>query len=318
MKTSTIRFIFHRDSPRFFIAFLLHELIYTLPMPEISYVCTSAKAFLVETRMKGKKNLTREIIVDVLVDALKPLEHVRAFWEAGAAAFGRIDDWSDIDLYLIVDETKVDDAFQAVEKALTLLSPVRQKYKVPQLPWPDVFQAFYKLENASEYLLIDLAILTPNSPEKFLEPQTHGKAVFYFNKSGGVQLPNLDKEALVRKLRERLERLRERFDMFNIFVQKEINRSNWLEAVDLYHALTLGSLVETLRIRYKPVHHEFKMRYVHYELPSKITKRLERLYFVENAMDLQEKYHEATRWFHKAISEIDPDDIEKNVEPTRS
>lgn len=256
--------------------------------------------------MKNKKNLTREIVVNTLVDALKPLEYIEAFWEAGAAAFGRIDDWSDIDLYLIVDETKVDEAFLAVEKALRSLSPIRQKYEVKQLPWPSVFQAFYRLENASEYMLIDLAIMTSNSPEKFLEPETHGRAVFYFNKTDNAELPKLDREALVGKLQESLERLRVRFDMFNIFVQKEINRGNWLEAIDLYHGVTLTSLVETLRIRYKPVHYDFKMRYVHYELPSGVIKRLERLYFIEDLEELQVKYHEATEWFRKAISEINP------------
>jgi hypothetical protein len=98
--------------------------------------------------------------------------------------------------------------------------------------------------------------------------------------------------------------------MFNSFVQKEINRGNYLEALDFYRAYTLGTLVEALRIRHNPFHHNFRMHYIHYELPSDIVKKLEHLYFVKDEKDLQEKYDEATKWFAKLTSEIDSREME--------
>jgi len=255
--------------------------------------------------MTDRKALTRDIVIQTLVDALEPLDYVHAFWEGGAAAFDRIDEWSDIDLYLVVEDNKVDETFLAVEKALKSLSPIKQKYEVSHSSQSGLFQAFYRLKGASQYLIVDLAVLTLNSPDKFLEPETHGNAVFYFNKSNKVKPPPLDKDALIKKLHERLERLQARFDMFNNFVQKEINRGNLLEAVDLYHGLILATLVEALRIRYNPIHHDFKMRYIHYELSSKIIERLKHLYFVKDEIELQEKYHEASRWFQEMMSAID-------------
>lgn len=255
--------------------------------------------------MKSEKRLSRQIIIQTLIGALEPLDYTYAFYEGGAAAFNRIDDWSDIDLYLVVDEKKTAEAFAVVEKALESLSPIKRKLAVPQQPWPGVTQAFYKLERASKYLLIDFCILTPNSPEKFLEPETHGNVVFYFNKSNAIQPPSLDKNALTRKLQSRLDRLKARIELFNCFVQKEINRANFLEAVDGYHNLTLATLVEVLRIKHNPVHHEFRMRYVHYELPADIVKKLERFCFVRDEKDLQAKYDEATEWLHKMMLELD-------------
>lgn len=254
--------------------------------------------------MTTQKQLDRQNIIQTLVNFLKPLDYTYAFYEGGAAAFNRIDEWSDIDLYLIVDKEKVDDAFVTVEKALESLSPIKRKIAVPQLPWPGVSQAFYKLERASDYLIIDFCVLTVNSPEKFLEPQTHGNVVFYFDKSN-IQSPSLDKATLVKKLRNRLDRLKARVELFNSFVQKEINRGNLLEAIDNYHNLTLVTLVEVLRIKYNPLHHEFRMRYVHYELPPEIIKKLEWLYFVRDGKDLQRKYDEATEWLHEIMSELD-------------
>lgn len=263
--------------------------------------------------MTSQTRLTREIIIQTLVDALEPLAYVHAFWEGGAAAFNRIDEWSDIDLYLVVDDKKVGEAFLTFENALRLLSPIKQKYEVLQLPWPRVYQTFYKLEDASEYLVIDLVVLVPSSPEKFLEPEIHGSVVFYFNKSNKAKRRTLNKDASIKKLQERLERLQASFDMFSIFVQKEINRRNYLEAMSLYHTLILAPLTEALRIRYNPIHHDFKMRYIHYEVPSEIIKKLEHLFFVRDENDLQEKYYEAVELFKDVMSEIDQKEIERLV-----
>lgn len=262
--------------------------------------------------MKGKK-LTRKMMIQTLVDALEPLAYVHSFWEGGAAAFDRIDEWSDIDLYLVVDNNKVDETFIAVEKALESLSPIKRKYDITHPPKSGLSQVFYRLEGVSEYLLIDLAVLTLSSPDKFLEPEIHGDVIFYFNKSDKVKPSLLDRDVLVKKLQERLERLQARFDIFNSFIKKEINRGNYLEAIDLYHSLTLASLVEVLRIKHYPVHHNFKMRYIHYELPHEIITKLELLYFVKDEKDLQEKYLEAAKWFRNVMSEIDQEEIKRLI-----
>jgi len=254
----------------------------------------------------NEKRLGREVIVKTLVNSLKPLDYVHAFYEGGAAAFNRIDEWSDIDFYVIVDDEKVDAAFLAVEKTLESLSPIEQKLKTPQLPWPGVFQTFYKLKNASEFLLIDLAILKPDASEKFLEPLIHGNVVFYFKKDDTLKPTPFDREAFLKKVGGRLEMLQARFSMFNSFVQKEINRGNYLEALEWYHVFTLAALVEALRIKHNPIHHDFRMRYVHYELSPETIRKLENLYFVKNQKDLQEKYHKATKWFQETMANINP------------
>ena len=261
--------------------------------------------------MMKKKKLTRDIIIQTLENTLRPLDYVHAFWEGGAAAFNRIDEWSDIDLYLVVDDKKVHETFSNVEEALKSLSSIKQKYEVPHPPSSGLFQAFYRLDEASKYLIIDLAVLKLSSPDKFLEPEIHGNAVFYFNKSDKIKPPSVDKNVFAKKLLERLKRLQARFDMFNNFVQKEINRGNQLEAIDLYHGLTLATLVEALRIKHNPAHHDFKMRYIHCELPPETIKRLKHLYFTKDKKDLQTKYHEATKWFCEIMLEVNKGEKER-------
>jgi len=245
----------------------------------------------------GDKKVTRDAVIRTLNEALKPLDYAQALYEGGAIAFNRLDEWSDIDLYLVVDDDKVEVAFKAVEEALETLSPIKRKFEVKQLPWPGVSQTFYKLKDASEYMLIDLAVIESTGSEKFLQPEIHGKAVFYFSKSAAVKVPKLDRKSLNKNLQEKLTLANARFAMFNVFVQKEINRGNFIEALGLYHTLTLGSVVDALRIRHSPFHHDFKTRYIQYELPTEMTRKLERLYYVRDAKDLKQKYLEASRWF---------------------
>src|SRR5262245_344144 len=190
------------------------------------------------------KLVSRGEIIAALVGALKPVEYVQAFWEGGAVGYGRGDDYSDIDGYLLVDDDKVEQTFKVVESALGSLSPISQKYVVRQNPWPGVSQAFYRMKHASEYLVLDLAVLTSSSSTKFLEPEIHGMAIFYFNKTGIDETPHADKVEFDRKVSERLALVDERFRMFSNFVQKEIARGNSLEALEYYRTIVVPSLVE--------------------------------------------------------------------------
>src|SRR5437870_1623781 len=81
----------------------------------------------------------------------------------------------------------VSEAFIIVEKTLTALSPIQIKHEVSWPPASGVFQKFYRLEGTSEFLLVDLAVMTLSAPDKFLGPQIHGDAVFLFNKKGSVR-----------------------------------------------------------------------------------------------------------------------------------
>jgi len=255
--------------------------------------------------MGKKKRVSREDVVSALSDALSPLSYVHALWEGGAPGYGRLDEWSDIDAYILVDDGKVEQTFRTVERTLGSLSGIEQKYDIGPTSWPGVFQAFYRMENASKYLILDLAVLTTKSEETFLEPEVHGGATFRFNKRGRAKPKALDKDELEAKIQKRLERLKARFEMFGMFVQKEMNRRNWIEAADLYRLVVLDSLTEVLRMKHKPVHYDFKTRYIHYELPAGDAKRLKRLYFVSDEKDLLRKYGSASRWFKSTVAELE-------------
>ena len=266
-----------------------------------------------DATMAKKATVSRQSIIQGLTAELQPLLFVHGFYEGGAAAFNRVDEWSDLDFYLVVDDAAVSETFSAVEKVLGGLARIRLKHEVF---WPTpsgIHQRFYRLEGTNEFLLVDLAVLTVSAPDKFLVREIHGDAVVFFDKDGTVRPPPLDAEAFARGLLERRGRLRERMELFGPFVQKEIYRGNWLEALEFYRGLVLQSLVEALRMRYGPRHYDFRMRYVYRELPQDVVRRLERLAFVKDPDDLAKKYTEAVAWFHEAIQEIDERQVRQRV-----
>ena len=246
----------------------------------------------------------RDMILDSMSRTLMPLGYVHALWEGGAIGYGRLDEWSDIDLYVLVDDDKVSEAFTAIEDALTSLAPIAIKYDIGQTPYAGVHQAFYRLERTSEFLVLDIAVVTESAPDKFLEEETHGRPNYLFCKSNDVAAPALDRAELREKVRKRIGRLRSRMDMFHVFVQKEVNRGHAIEALDTYRMVVLGSLTELLRIRYNAVHHEFQARYLYSELPRDVVERLEELSMVRDMGDLEVKHVSARQWFDELYDEV--------------
>jgi hypothetical protein len=249
----------------------------------------------------------RDAVLPALKAALEPLEYVHAMWEGGAISFGRTDEMSDIDLYVDVEDSRVADVFPVVEEALERLSGIKLKYEVPLPPSHPYAQAFYRLKGASEYLLVDLAVMKHGAEDKFLEPEIHGQALFHFNKGGAVKIPRVDGEKFVGNLRTRVERMRMRFEMFRCFVPKEMKRGNYVEALDLYNRLVLELLLEALRVKHAPLHYNFRTHHILHDLPRDVTDRLRALYFVSDETDLARKLGLAEEWFVQTIEEIDLD-----------
>ncbi len=253
--------------------------------------------------------VARETILTALRAALEPLDYTYAMWEGGAAAFGRVDEWSDIDVQIDVDDDRVEDAFAVIEETLQTLSPIELKYRVPEPTWHGHSQAFYRLRDASPFLLVDTAIMKHSSADKFLAREIHGQAVFHFDKSNLSSPQAFDWGGLKTRLRDRLAALRVTFEMFQILTLKELHRGNLLEALAFYHGYTLRPLVELLRIHYGPARHGFHTHYVYYDLPREVAQRLERLFLVTNGEEIRRKRGAAEAWFYEVLDRIDLEEM---------
>ena len=171
----------------------------------------------------------------------------------GAVAFDRADEWSDIDICVDADDEKVEQVFPVVERALEALAPIELKYDVLAPSLGEYVQAFYRLDGAGKFMLVDLAVFRHSARDKLLEPEIHGRAIFHFNKNGAIEVPAL-------------ERMRKTCEMFAPFVEKELKRGDYLRALGLYQRMVLEALLQALRMKYKPAHYDFGASYTRYHL----------------------------------------------------
>ncbi len=256
-----------------------------------------------------RDTITRKEIITALVAALKPLDYVDALWEAGAAAFKRLDEWSDIDLYVVVEDDHVEEIFQLMRQTLLPLSEFDLTFRLPEPTWHGHAQVFWRLKNASPFLFLDIVVMKKSSKDKFLQFTTHGKPLVYFDKTGVVKDEPIDQGIFLEKIKARLESLKITFPLFQVLTLKELNRGNDVEAMSYYVSYTYRPLLEVLRIKYYPYHYNFFTTYVYYELPPAVVTRLEKLYFIADAEMLRKCQAEAEAWFWEVVESINLDDV---------
>lgn len=235
-------------------------------------------------------------LVAAVRTALEPLDIVHALFEAGSAAFGRADDLSDIDLTADVDEGREDEAFAAVEAALSQLAPIAIRLVIPTPAWHGMAQRFYRLEGTPPHLMVDLTLRPAGKPDLFAERELHGEPVVYFDKRGLVKSTAVDPAKVRADVAARVATLQVQIPLLEHLVAKELARGHPIDAMGYYLGLVARPLVELLRIRHCPARHAFGLRYLDHDLPAADVARLTPLLFVRDADDLAAKHAAAVAW----------------------
>jgi len=237
--------------------------------------------------------------------------------EQGSAAFGRADDLSDLDLMLLVEDGSVDEGHVAVERALQGIAPIEQRYVLPQPTWHGHWQAFYRLQGTSPYLIIDLCVLQASTTNRFLEPELHGKALVCFDKTGWVRQQPSDPAPVAEQIRARLAADAAFLDLFAPFVRKEVLRGREVDALSFYNGLVVPRLVHCLRSRYAPWRHTFGLRYLGHDLPPEVYAEVRDLLFVGSAAELPDRTDRAVAMFRRTMAELESLDLVLLLEQTR-
>lgn len=247
----------------------------------------------------------RDQLVTVIRSALEPLPDVLAMWEGGSAAWGRLDEWSDLDLLLLVEDESVEPAFAALEAAIETQSRIDLRHRLPAPTWHGHDQSFYRLRDAGPYLMLDVVVLRRSRGDRFLERERHGDPLVYFDKTGEIASRPLDRRALKRRIENRLAQLRQTFPLFQPMVRKELCRGNDLDALAFYQSATLAPLVTLLRMRHCPERFDFGLRYIDRDLPPDAAARVRGLSFVARPGDLARRQRDAEALFEQVLAELD-------------
>jgi hypothetical protein len=57
-------------------------------------------------------------------------------------------------------------------------------------------------------------------------------------------------------------------------------------------------------MKYSPYRYNFRARYVYYDLPKEVVKKLEGFYFITDSSDLRLKHKEVIKWFNEIVEEL--------------
>jgi len=247
---------------------------------------------------------TREKIVNALIKLYEPIEDVYAAWENGSIAFNRVDDYSDIDLAVECEKEIIPSLIEKTEKVLEEVIGIDYKYVIKNNFFAGMDQVFYRFKNTSPFLLLDIGFLRHGEPkESFIQPEIHGEVKVHFDKIGMTETKELEKGEWDKKMAERVKALAERYEVFKVMPLKEIPRENYVDSFAFYFSFYLNTLVELLRIKYKPFRYNFGLRYLKFDLPLHEFKELEPLVFVKDGDDLKEKINIAGNKIEKLLAE---------------
>jgi predicted nucleotidyltransferase len=234
----------------------------------------------------------RQKIIEHLQQRLDERADVHAFWIEGSVAQGYADEYSDIDLWLSVDDDRIFTIYDDIEPILAEIAPIDFRYVVKKSG--ELGQNAYHLQGMSEFLTIDIntqGINRDQSESYFVKGIDDTEIIF--DKQNVVKFKerepaNIDIEAKRNKLRGFYEQ------MYPSLL-KNIRRGKNLEALYYYH-LILRYATKFLRLKHE--WHEkadYDLKHIYRDLPETETKQLERFYSV-SPQDIETALPELEKW----------------------
>jgi len=251
---------------------------------------------------------TREQIIKAFSNELKNNSFVFAFWLEGADAHNRVDEYSDMDVWLDVQDGHEEMVIEQIHSILSKIAPLDFEHEIDH-PHPKIRQKFFHLKDTSEFLIIDVCVQSHSREFWYTNGHADEKVKIIFEKGKVIEFRNLDKIEFQNLQKKRIDELKKTFLFFQAWVKKGVNRDNFLEALKYYHSFILDPLVELLRLRYEPTKREFGLKHIERDLPKDILHTIEDLYKVNSTSEISTKSQKANELFFEVLKEVEKENI---------
>ena len=228
---------------------------------------------------------------------------MNAFWLEWADAQDRVDDYSDIDIWLDVEDWKESQIFNEIEVILSKLWIIDFAYE-KEHPHPKIRQKFFHIKDTPEFLIIDACIQSHSRVFWYTDGYADEKIKMIFDKWNTVIFKPFDKQGFESDISMKIDELSKTFVFFQAWVKKSIKRNNFLEALWSYHAKVLNPLVEILRIKFEPTKSEFYLKDISRDIPENYLKALEELYKITSIEDIESKSIKAKELFFEILKTL--------------
>lgn len=251
-------------------------------------------------------NIDRYTIIDVIRDKFISMNEVHAYWLEGADALNAVDEYSDIDIWLDVEDGYEDIVFQLAEDEFLRLGNLDFKFSVNH-KHPKIKQNYYHIEGTSEYLIIDFCIQSHSRDRnevKYVDGDILEFPKVIFDKSGVITISISEEQIDICLIRNIINEVIGKYKQHSRVI-KYVERNNYPEAFIYYLKYVADPLIELLRIKYTPKYHYLHLIHISNHMPQEEINRLEYYYQISSLNDIRIKTIEAKETCNKLIKEVE-------------
>jgi hypothetical protein len=227
-----------------------------------------------------------------------------AMWEAGSAAFGRADEYSDLDIGLLSRTGANDEVWGLVDRAFDALGGVVLRWNEEAPLFEGMDKRVFRPRLSSRWLQVDIGLFPETAVDLHNQPGRHGDVLVIFDHDHRLQVPSWDSDAHHRRMREALHQEIMKWQIYYGWFRKELARGRTVDAFAAHLGGSVRPLLNVLGMRYRPMRWDFGMRYVKEDMPASVVQTIERLCYVAEPGLLESRLSEADRLFRTAVAEL--------------
>lgn len=231
----------------------------------------------------------RTKIIEHLQQRLEERADVHALWLEGSIAQAQDDEYSDIDVWLSVDDDKIFTIYDDIESILAEIAPIDFRYQMKNVG--ELGHVAYHLEGMSEFLTIDINTQGISREVKLVEGVDDAQVIFDKKQVVDFRVyPPRDDN-----LDEARKRLKDYYTLISLSAIKSAKRGKSLEVLYYYH------LILRYTTRYLRIKHgwhdktDYDLKHVYRDIPEAEVKNIERFYDVR-ANEVESNLPELEKW----------------------
>lgn len=239
-----------------------------------------------------------------IMDLFAPEPWMHAIWEGGSAATGFLDDLSDLDLGLVVDDDRVEHAFTLFEELLEKNYTITKRFRTPEPSWHGHSQCYYFIEKCPPHFYVDLLVEKLSSGSRLIEPDRHGRSVIWLNKGDLLKPEPTPEDEMFKRNREFFAMQAAACPISETETAKQLQRGNEIDAMLEYQGFIQRRLASLLNLKYRPAKYDFGIRYGDREYPRDVAERVIHLLYAGSIHDIKPLFMEASAWARELMEEL--------------
>jgi predicted nucleotidyltransferase len=242
-------------------------------------------------------------LIESIAAAARREEGVLALWECGSAAFGRVDEYSDIDLCVLVAAGQVEVIADAIRTALSSIARISNECRKQTDSGSTQF--FWQFEGLPAYNFVDIDFAEYNDCAVKIDPSVEGEPIIHLDRCGYLNVVAESPDERQLRVGPRISEIARVFEISSVLVERHILRGHALHAYGEYQRSMIRPLIELLRIKHCPQRSSWHTTYIAWDLPAEVNERLRSLVMVSSLEQMDRNLAVVQSWVVSLLQDLD-------------